>query len=451
VVINLQIVKSLIEGISQRDRKTYKLGRIMTVNAPVIGGRKADIILPDDVNVHQTSENIRNYLDSKFNKGTKKVNVTYFSSGPKKEISINNIVLNVKTETRTDYNLGNVAEGVFAAAIACRFVNKETPITSNDVYDMIDKMHSSGKTPIAGRKSFSTTVNLKSQNKGISIEDDVKLYVELASANIDFLFGSRENKKDLDGYVKGAVKYANNQKVSRWAKLIYLNGRYDKIEIEAKGVASKNTKVDIDVKLTDHKGKLRNIDIKASLKSDDVKQFGQKGGVKFDSIKEFFSELFDINIDILKTKYEKLLIEDKKTDQAFVLVYSEIRDRLNDLIKTDRTKKSLFEKLGKGIKYYATLNEDNVELVQIGSGDVRIYNFKNLPDLMSQYDFYVEYDTYSSGDDQTLPVITINEKLTRKKLITIRSKYEQKSNGEIYYRQYLEKEQFLSELISRAA
>jgi hypothetical protein len=230
-----------------------------------------------------------------------------------------------------------------------------------------------------------------------------------------------------------------------------LNGRYDKIEIEAKGVASKNTKVDIDVKLTDHKGKLRNIDIKASLKSDDVKQFGQKGGVKFDSIKEFFSELFDINIDILKTKYEKLLIEDKKTDQAFVLVYSEIRDRLNDLIKTDRTKKSLFEKLGKGIKYYATLNEDNVELVQIGSGDVRIYNFKNLPDLMSQYDFYVEYDTYSSGDDQTLPAITINEKLTRKKLITIRSKYEQKSNGEIYYRQYLEKEQFLSELISRAA
>jgi hypothetical protein len=70
---------------------------------------------------------------------------------------------------------------------------------------------------------------------------------------------------------------------------------------------------------------------------------------------------------------------------------------------------------------------------------------------MSQYDFYVEYDTYSSGDDQTLPAITINEKLTRKKLITIRSKYEQKSNGEIYYRQYLEKEQFLSELISRAA
>lgn len=423
----------------------------MTVNTPAIGGRKADVILPDDVDVHKTAENIREYLDGKFNKGSKKVNVTYFSSGPKKEISINNIVLNIKTETRTDYNLGNVAEGVVAAAIACRFVNKEAPISSNDVYDMIDKMRSSGKKPIAGRKSFSTTVNLKSPNKGITIEDDVKLYVELSSANIDFLFGSRENKKDLNGYVKGAVKYANNQKVSRWAKLIYLNGRYDKIEIEAKGIASKNRKVDIDVKLTDHNNKLRNIDIKASLKANDVKQFGQKSGVKFDSLKEFFNELFDIDIVTLKSKYEKLLIEDKKTDKAFILVYSEIRDRLNDLLKTDRDKKKLFEKMGKGIKYYATLNEDNVELVQIGSGDARIYNFKNLPDLMVQYDFYVEYDTYASGDDHTLPLITINEKLTRKKLITIRSKYEQRSSGEIYYRQYLEKEEFLTQLISRAA
>lgn len=451
MVVNLQILKSLIEGISQKDRRTYKLGRIMTVSAPVIGGRKADVILPNDVDVHKTSENIRTYLDSKFNNGSKKVNVTYFSSGQKKEISINNIVLSIKSETKTDYNLGNVAEGVFAAAIACRFVNKDAPISSNDVYNMIDKMSNSGKTPIAGRKSFSTTVNLKSPNKGISIEDDVRLYVELSSANIDFLFGSRENKKDLDGYVKGAVKYANNQKVSRWAKLIYLNGRYDKIDIEAKGVASKNTKVDIEVKLTDHKGKLRNVDIKASLKSNDIKQFGQKSGVKFDSIKQFFNELFDINIDTLKSKYEKLLIEDKKPDKAFVIVYSEIYDRLNDLIKTDRTKKSLFEKLGEGIKYYATLNEENVELVQIGSGDARIYNFKNLPDLMVQYDFYVEYDTYASGDDQKLPIITINEKLSRKKLITIRSKYEQKSSGEIYYRQYLEKEEFLSDLISRAA
>jgi hypothetical protein len=111
----------------------------------------------------------------------------------------------------------------------------------------------------------------------------------------------------------------------------------------------------------------------------------------------------------------------------------------------------LFEKLGKGIKYYATLNEENVELVQIGSGEARIYNFKNLPDLMVQYDFYVEYSTYASGDDQTLPIITIHEKLSRKKLITIRSKYEQRSDGTITYRQYLEKEEFLSELISRAA
>lgn len=451
MVVNLQILKSLIEGITQKDRRTYKLGRVMVVNAPIIGGRKADVILPNDVDVHKTSENIRDYLDSKFNKGTKKFNVTYFSSGTKREISINQIVLNIKTETKTDYNLGNVAEGVFAAAIACRFVNKEAPITPNDVYDMIDKMSNSGKTPIAGRKSFSTTVNLKSSNKGISIEDDVRLYVELSSANIDFLFGSRENKKDLDGYVKGAVKYANNQKVSRWAKLIYLNGRYDKIDIEAKGVATKGTKVDIDVKLTDHKGKLRNIDIKASLKAGDVKQFGQKSGVKFDSIKEFFDQLFDINIDTLKSKYEKLLIEEKKTDKAFEVVYSEVNDRLTDLIRTDRTKKSLFEKLGKGIKYYATLNEENVELVQIGSGEARIYNFKNLPDLMVQYDFYVEYSTYASGDDQTLPIITIYEKLSRKKLITIRSKYEQRSDGTITYRQYLEKEEFLSELISRAA
>jgi hypothetical protein len=454
--VNLQTLKAVLEEISPTDRKKYKLGRRIEVKSPVIGGKRADVILPNDVNIDSTIENIKTLLDAKYNtSGKKQVNIIHLTSGTKKEIYIGNYVLNVKKETRTDYNLGNVAEGVFAAAIACRFTNKNSTVTSDDVYSMLDKLKANGKHSISpALKSYYSEVTLKSPNLNIAIQDDVHLRVELSSANMDFLFGSKSNSKDLSGYVNGAVKYANNQKVVKWAKLVYENNRKDKIEVLSKGVRKQETsKVDVEVQITDDRGKLMDVDIKVSLKVSDVKQFGQKGGVEFDGLKEFVDTIFNIDIQTLQRKYDQLVMVDKKIVDAFNLIYDHIDTQLNQTLRSnEQTKKKLFENIGKGIQHYATLHEDYVEMVNIGNNDARIYNFKDLPEQLKQYDFVATKSTYPTGDgNERLPILTIEERIGGKKLITVRAKKEVKSTGKVYFRNYLEKEEFLSDIVSRSA
>ena len=431
MVVNPQIVKNFIENISKSDRRTYKLGRILIVKTPQFGGKTGEIIVPNDVNVDETAQNVQKFLNDKFRK---KVNVIYFPSGRKKQLLVKDIMFSIRTEHRQEHNLGNVSEGIFAAAIACRFISKNTQITTKSVYDMIDTLRNTGARQSSGK--MIVTGDFKSPNKAIKKDDDVHLSIELAQSDMNYFLKSSENTTDLNGYVSASVKYANSRKVARWATLIYENNRYDKIEVFAQGItSSKTSKVDINVKLTDDKNRLRKVDINVSLKTNDVKQFGQKGGVKFDSIKEFFDKIFGIDLTPHKSNYEKLLIEEKKTSEALRLLYTKLYSELDNIVKNNNRKKDLFETIGHGIRHYATLDDDNVELVQIGSGEARSFQFKDLSNILTQYDFRIEYDTYTSGNEnEKLPIIIFYEKIT---------------NGSSYYRQYLEKEEFMSDIISK--
>ena len=101
---------------------------------------------------------------------------------------------------------------------------------------------------------------------------------------MSFLLDSK-SESALKEYANAAVKYANDEKVTKWAKLVYENGRYDKIEVIADGLGGQQTtKVDVEVKITDDNNVLQDVDIKVSLKAGDVKQFGQQGGTLFEKV-----------------------------------------------------------------------------------------------------------------------------------------------------------------------
>ena len=68
MVVNPQIVKNFIENISKSDRRTYKLGRILIVKTPQFGGKTGEIIVPNDVNVDETAQNVQKFLNDKFKK-----------------------------------------------------------------------------------------------------------------------------------------------------------------------------------------------------------------------------------------------------------------------------------------------------------------------------------------------------------------------------------------------
>ena len=80
-------------------------------------------------------------------------------------------------------NMGDTAEGVFAAAIFCRFTNRNTDVSVADVFKVLNGIRKT-ETVKGGAK---VEKNVKADNKGISLKDDVKLYISLAPANLNFL------------------------------------------------------------------------------------------------------------------------------------------------------------------------------------------------------------------------------------------------------------------------
>ena len=240
-------------------------------------------------------------------------------------------------------NMGDVAEGVFAAAIAVRFTNRNTTVTKSDVNSLIQGL----PTPVSRNKGKVVQKTFKADNKDIDLKDDVILKIALAEANMSFLLDSR-SQSALSSYIDSAVKYANDQKVQKWAKLVYENGRYDKIEITADGLGGQTTtKVDVDVKITDDQNVLQNVDIKVSLKAGDVNQFGQQGGTLFeitgnkDGYKEYWNRMFGIDISSKKSAYDQLKAVNHNTSGAINLIYDYVADELQKKLNGNSSQSTL--------------------------------------------------------------------------------------------------------------
>ena len=348
-------------------------------------------------------------------------------------------------------NMGDVAEGVLAAAIACRFINKNSTVTKSDVNSLIQGL----PTPTDVGKAKSVEQPFKSENKDTDLKDDVILKITLSEYNMKF-FLDVKSQSDLDSYIDSAVKYANDPKVQKWSKMVYENHRSDKIQVTANGLGNK-TKVDVDVKITDDKNVLQDVDIKVSLKVDDVKQFGQQGGTLFKATgkkkgyKEYWDNLFGIDISSQENDYNKMKGVDHNTSGAINLIYDYVAVELQKKLNDKKSSGSILIKLGKAIQYYATLNEEHVELVQLTNGDAKIYNFTNLPNVIKQYEWNVKFSKgTSSSSGKSFPIITIHEKGDSANILLIlRVKIETLNNAP-YYRNYIEKGKFLGDLISRS-
>lgn len=340
------------------------------------------------------------------------------------------------------YNLGDMAEGVVGAAIAARFIYKNRSITHRQVYGVLRALAKKGSTNYPGKKGKQVEMTFKSANANPKIMDDVRLFVSLAEVNMMALL-ARGNEALLREYVDSAVKYANSNNVKKWAKLVYENNRYDKIEVLSDGLGGqRSTKVDVTVKITNNEGKLIPVDILVSLKAGDVKQFGQVSGAEFEKQEELWEQLFGYKSKIksLKAKYDKLMFIDKKPDEAVFLIYSTVTKLLIRDLKNTPDKVLL--SLAKAINYFATLNEENVTLLQVGGGKAKVYRFDDIYNAISGREYTAEIKTGSSG----LPTILINS--GKDSLIQFRVKQEFKGDGSPYVRNYIEKQKLLGELIA---
>lgn len=343
------------------------------------------------------------------------------------------------------YNLGDMSEGVVGAAITARFIYKNKNINSQLVYGVLRTLAKSGIKNYPGKKGKYVEKTFKSANANPKIMDDVECYISLAEVNMDALL-DKSKESVLKEYIDSAVKYANSNNIKKWSELVYSNNRYDKIEVISDGLGGqKTTKVDVTVKITDHEGKLMPVDILISLKAGDVKQFGQVSGAEFSKQEELWDRLFGYKsvIKPLEKKYEKLMFVDKQPDEAVFLVYQKVNQQLNSDL-TGNNSEEILKKMSEAIKYFATLNEDYVSLVQVGGGKAKVYKFDDIYGKISSRSYTSNIKTGSSG----LPTIVVSS--GKEDLIQFRVKQEFKSDGSPYIRNYVEKLSLLGDLLAES-
>ena len=336
------------------------------------------------------------------------------------------------------YNLGDMAEGVVGAAICARFIYKDRNINAANVFGVLYSMPTPTNYP--GKKGKYTEKTFKSLNKNKKITDDVRFYVSLAEVNMNALL-DKSNKKLLEPYVQSAVRYANSTNVKKWSKMLYENDRYDKIEVISDGLGGQTTtKVDVYVKVDE-----KPIDIKVSLKAGDVKQFGQVSGAEFAKQEKLWDTTFGYGTQIktMERTYNELMTQNK-IPEAVSAVYEKVEELFNKDMKGSN-KSKVIRQLAESIKFFATLNEENVVLLQVANDAAKLYSFDQIYDSLQSMDFVASITTGKTG----LPTLTINT-TNRQPIIQYRVKQEFKSDGSPYIRNYVEKQSYLGTLIGES-
>lgn len=287
------------------------------------------------------------------------------------------------------FNMGNVSEGIFAAAIFAKFwIGRNKTIGAGEVIKVLEVLSKAQANKVSGKKSVQGEFEKTAPNELKGIPDDNICYQFGLSANNHLALINSKNwsgKKFL-GIMRYACSYANSNQVNKWVKLIYTNGRVDNIVVHADGEANqKGTKVDVKVFCSDNDPadkRLKKLNINVSLKIDGIKQFGQVGGTDYNNQLDFWTQLFPgIKIDnpinekdyyqasvplggkMVKGKY----VEATEYAKSLEKYYKAMQKQLKRLASTPGTKENdkLATAFAKGVRFYGSLNERNVELLDI--------------------------------------------------------------------------------------
>ena len=345
--------------------------------------------------------------------------------------------------------LGDIAEGVFAAALAARFTKRANFNTDPaSIKNIIRQLSVNTQGNIATYSGTAPNFGLPE-----SQSDRIVLKIVLKKMNMAFLTNP-VNIDSLAQYYTAAIQFADRQSVKDWVKTIYHNRRIDTVEITADGVSgATSTKIDVQVKITNNAGQLYGVNINSSLKVDDTKLFGQVSGNSFNAVSRFFTQAVREDMVDNQSGFERLTDGPAKLQY----IYQEAQRKIQ--AKLDTNPKQMNFIIGLGIKQFATSNNAGVknvgggyvEMIDLNMGEATIYDFRNVASKLSDYKFNSYYKVGKSG----LPTIVIEEVNTKKILFQYRSMVQNLVDAagmpKLYYRNYVEKGPFLKQLIGSAA
>ena len=334
-------------------------------------------------------------------------------------------------------NKGEVVEGILGSAIMAR-LHKGKPISDADVYKTINEINH-GRVQGRLEKPAQDLANK-------TITDKFELLVSLKERAYSDFKQPEKVKKHMGRRVNAVVAYCNDQ-VRRFSKLFLQNGRPDKVQIVSDGVSNEtDSKTDVLMIYNDKDGDrvVKHFDL--SVKTGDVGQFGQKGGgkgtdplaVRFDLVQDMYNQ-FGVNIQGIKKEFA----ESENIVEAYKIAYREAADILNTKFEGANVQKEseVLRNLISGCKFFATLNDDRVKLVDFSDKGYYVLDFKRLSKLYLNADIDLGARVIESKRDKGVgkPTLEIYNKIETKKskakLFQIRMYMDETG----YVRNYVEK------------
>ena len=341
-------------------------------------------------------------------------------------------------------NKGEVAEGILGCATFARLLKRPiAPITDSDIKAVMKRLPTD-----APDKGGWHELTLTARETDNPIADFFTLTLNLKSDTYkDFI--NPEKWALMNNISNNVVSYVNDN-MDKYTKLFAKNGKVDAVKVIADGVSGEtDTKVDVFLTHSLDGGPektLQHYDM--SVKVGSTKQMGQVGGGKkaqgvsterFFILKEMF-EKFGADLSVI----EKQFMSSETINDAYVIAYSEAAKQINTHLTTEDKEVDWLMQFLNTIKFFATLNDDRVKLVQFEdtlSGGYYVLDFKKLDRMMDKNKVDLEAVFI---DDKAQPKITIINKVNNKPFLSIRKKQAQNDG---YIRNYIEKEKGLVELI----
>jgi len=333
-----------------------------------------------------------------------------------------------------EYNKGNIAEAILAAAIGAKFKKRFTEsdfkngknksvtvgnmkaITVADVQQVLSRV-------VAGGAEYQVRDFDRKQRKSTDIFDNISISVAIPAQDMNFL-RRRGNWATVTNIFNSAVTKVNQDPHIR-AKAYGLSINLAEDFVVIKGVGTENqqgTKVDLLVEIT-HKDKRLGGDTKISLKYD-APQFAQAVGLEFENFGRIFDplglnnysqfnqmfqeEVMQVFPDILSKRFDSRdSIVSSREVQGLKKVAKEVFNTISEQLKTKLDDPGFKEQLARYCIEKATKNESGVELVKFSSsGGQYTQKFgQSFIDNVKAQNFDVTYD--ATGSD---PKIIVHQK-----------------------------------------
>ena len=338
-------------------------------------------------------------------------------------------------------NRGDIAEGIMGAALTAKFIKRQLrqtvdnlpQVNATDIDAVLAKFFRSGgiyrKTVRDVPKPFDyipqgafgneveTTVNIVRE---LMFSDKVVFKLTLPQKAMDFL-SKQSNRTQVRDIYDRAIKYANSDSIFiREANRLATNAKNDKILVDADGVSNQNeTKVDIGLFANGKK-----IGKQISLKTESGKQFHQIVGFGIAEFDKLFSDKLGISIDGDARKKTNDYIKSFNINEAYAFRGATSKDvtgspwaiKLKKAAtiyykgaeKSMKTKIKGIEfkrKLAATIRYGATRNEDNIQLVHFVKAK-RLYDQRLFDSTFEDTIENADLSVVSNYDDN--PTIKIN-------------------------------------------